>query len=187
MSKTVAKRGKKKAAAEPIEADKAAGSAAGEHKQLVQKVNMIPLNSIRPCAYNRVLSDDDPRLEGLACSIDQYGMTSPITVRQLGPDEDVPPVYEIIDGERRWRACRKLGIAFISAIVFDVDERAAHALRLVANRERQDLTFLEEGVYRRGRRHLSGVGEARRRRDTVPEGAGPAGIGGGIAGGPGEA
>ena len=143
--KATRKRGGKKAAADPVTAEQADSGVADGYRQLVQSVAMIPVNAIRPCAYNRALSDDDPRLESLADSIDQYGMTSPVTVRPLGPDEGVPPVYEIIDGERRWRACRKLGIVLLSAIVFDVDERVAHALRLVANRERQDLTFIEEG------------------------------------------
>lgn len=83
-------------------------------------------------------SFDELALEELAESIRQNGVITPIAVRQTGE------TYQIIAGERRWRAARMAGLSHIPAVVLDVDERMAYQYALVENLQRQDLNPIEE-------------------------------------------
>ena len=83
-------------------------------------------------------------LEELASSIRENGVITPITLRKTGD------TYQIIAGERRWRASRIAGLTQIPAIVLDVDEDTAYALALIENLPREDLNPMEEAEgYRR--------------------------------------
>ena len=83
-------------------------------------------------------------LEELAQSIRENGIITPITLRKTGD------TYQIIAGERRWRASRLAGLTEIPAIVLDVDENTAYALALIENLQREDLNPMEEAEgYRR--------------------------------------
>ena len=81
------------------------------------------------------------QLEELAESIKAQGVMQPIVVRQIGPDK-----YEIIAGERRWRATQLAGVDTIPAVIRDVTDEAAIAMALIENIQREDLNPIEEAV-----------------------------------------
>ena len=78
-------------------------------------------------------------LQELASSISQQGVMQPIVVRMLGENK-----YEIIAGERRWRATQQAGIDTIPAIVRDISDETAIAMALIENTQREDLNAIEE-------------------------------------------
>ena len=82
-------------------------------------------------------------LEVLADSIATYGVLQPIIVRE---NADVPGTYEIIAGERRWRASKMAGLSEIPAVVFDGDELKAAQVALIENIQREDLNPVEEAM-----------------------------------------
>jgi ParB family transcriptional regulator, chromosome partitioning protein len=82
---------------------------------------------------------DEDALESLADSIRAQGVVQPIVVRPVGADR-----YEIVAGERRWRAAQKVGLKKIPAVVRSMDDRVAMAVALVENIQRADLNALEE-------------------------------------------
>lgn len=81
------------------------------------------------------------QLEELAESIKAQGVMQPIVVRQIGPDK-----YEIIAGERRWRATQLAGLDTIPAVIRDVPDEAAIAMALIENIQREDLNPIEEAM-----------------------------------------
>lgn len=83
-------------------------------------------------------------LNELAESIKRHGIMQPIVVRRLGEHADVP--FEIIAGERRWRAARQAGLAFIPALVRDIPDELAIALALIENIQREDLNPMEQAI-----------------------------------------
>jgi ParB family chromosome partitioning protein len=83
----------------------------------------------------------EEQLAGLADSIQRHGLLQPVIVRRLTPDR-----YEIVAGERRWRAAQKAGLTAIDAIVHDVADREALTLALVENLQREDLGPIEEAL-----------------------------------------
>lgn len=103
------------------------------------RITRLPLDRIRPGRYQPRHDFDPEALRELAESILAQGVIQPILVRALDNDG-----YEIIAGERRWRACRQAGLADIPALVRDVDEQAALAIGLIENIQRADLNPLEE-------------------------------------------
>lgn len=89
-------------------------------------------------------TDVDAGIEELAASISEHGLLQPIVVRKLGEG------YELIAGERRVRACRRLGMKVIPALVREGSDRDSALLALVENLQRQDLCVLDEAEgYRR--------------------------------------
>ncbi len=104
----------------------------------------IRLSSIEPNPRQPRQDFDPAALEDLAQSIRENGVITPITLRKTGD------TYQIIAGERRWRASRLAGLTEIPAIVLDVDEKTAYALALIENLQREDLNPMEEAEgYRR--------------------------------------
>ncbi|MDK2888597.1 MAG: ParB family transcriptional regulator, chromosome partitioning protein [Thermoanaerobacter sp.] len=88
---------------------------------------------------------DQDKIQELALSIKEHGVVQPIVVRPIAGGR-----YEIIAGERRWRACRILGLKFIPAIIKDYGDLEASAVSLIENVQREDLNLLEEAsAYRR--------------------------------------
>ena len=84
---------------------------------------------------------DREALEALADSIAAYGVLQPIIVRE---NEDVEGTYEIIAGERRWRAAKMAGLTEIPAVIFDGDDLKAAQVALIENIQREDLNPVEE-------------------------------------------
>ena len=104
----------------------------------------IRLSDIEPNPRQPRRDFDPVALEELAQSIRENGVITPITLRKTGD------TYQIIAGERRWRASRMAGLHEIPAIVLEVDENTAYALALIENLQREDLNPMEEAEgYRR--------------------------------------
>jgi ParB family chromosome partitioning protein len=101
---------------------------------------------------------DDVKLEELAQSIRDHGMLEPLVVRRAASDGNVPggiDRYEIIAGERRWRAAQRAGLRELLVVVKDVSPRDAFELALIENVQREDLNPLElaEALERLVREH----------------------------------
>ncbi|MBV9232529.1 MAG: ParB/RepB/Spo0J family partition protein [Candidatus Eremiobacteraeota bacterium] len=103
-------------------------------------VRDIPLGEIRPNPFQPRKNFQDGALDELKASIAEYGVLVPVIVRRRGDR------YELIAGERRWRACAALLHATISAIVRDSDDRQTLELAIVENLQREDLNPLEEAA-----------------------------------------
>lgn len=103
-------------------------------------VQCLPIERIRRGRHQPRRQFDAERLEELAASIAAHGVLQPIVVRPLADSDE----YELIAGERRWRAAQQVGLSEIPAIVRHLDERAALVLALIENLQRDDLHPLEE-------------------------------------------
>ncbi len=101
----------------------------------------LPLDLISPGPYQPRSIFDTDRLQELADSIRQQGVIQPVVVRARGDKN-----YELIAGERRWRAAQIAGIEEIPAIVRDVPDEIAIAMALVENIQREDLNPIEEAT-----------------------------------------
>lgn len=101
----------------------------------------LPLDRIRPGRYQPRSIFDRERLDELADSIRHQGVIQPVVVRDLGEEG-----FELIAGERRWRAAQIAGIERIPAIVREVADEVAIAMALVENIQREDLNPLEEAA-----------------------------------------
>jgi ParB family chromosome partitioning protein len=99
----------------------------------------LDLGSIRPGKYQPRSRMDDASLTELAESIKAQGLMQPILVRKTATTQ-----YEIIAGERRWRAARLAGLSRVPVLVRDVADEAAAAMALIENIQREDLNPLEE-------------------------------------------
>ena len=103
------------------------------------ELQTLPIAKVEPRQDQpRALFDDDA-LQELAESIAQYGLIQPITVRKLDSG-----YYQIIAGERRWRAARLAGLSEVPVRVMDADDRRTAELALVENLQREDLSPVEE-------------------------------------------
>lgn len=114
-----------------------------EHEELCN----IPVDLIQPGKYQPRMHMHAESLQDLADSIKAQGLVQPIVVRPVG-DAGAQPVaerrYEIIAGERRWRAAQIAGLHHVPAVVRDVPDRAAIAIALIENIQRENLNPLEE-------------------------------------------
>ena len=105
----------------------------------------LPVERVRPGQYQPRTRMDADALQELADSIKAQGLVQPIVVRKLNGGE-----YELIAGERRWRAAQLAGLHDIPAVVRDIPDQAAAAMSLIENIQREDLNALEEaGALRR--------------------------------------
>lgn len=99
----------------------------------------LSINSLKPGVYQPRKDMSAEALEELAASIESQGIIQPIVVRQVDFDK-----YEIIAGERRWRAARKAGLKQVPCVIKNVEDRAAIAMALIENIQREDLNAIEE-------------------------------------------
>jgi len=104
-----------------------------------ETLSSIAVASIRPGQYQPRHHFDEAALDELAASIKSQGLIQPIVVRALGRGQ-----YELIAGERRWRAAKIAGLAEIPAVVRDIPPQSVLAVALIENIQRQELTALEE-------------------------------------------
>ena len=98
----------------------------------------VRMDDIRPNPNQPRREFDDDSLQELANSIRQIGLVQPITLRDMGDG-----TYVIIAGERRWRACQRVGLTTIPAYIRTVDDENMLEMALVENIQREDLTALE--------------------------------------------
>ena len=101
----------------------------------------LPTSSIVPNPNQPRRTFDDEPISDLAASIRQVGILQPVVVRPLGDG-----TYQLVVGERRWRAARRAGLSMVPALVIETDERGALERALVENVHRQDLNALEEAA-----------------------------------------
>ncbi|MGE0141032.1 MAG: ParB/RepB/Spo0J family partition protein [Ilumatobacteraceae bacterium] len=104
------------------------------------RLEELPVASISPNRYQPRVHFDEESLSELAASIREIGVLQPVLVR---PTEDG---YELLAGERRWRAARRAGLAVIPAVVRQTDDLGSIERALVENLHRQDLSPLEEAA-----------------------------------------
>jgi len=100
----------------------------------------LPLDALKPGKYQPRTKMDEASLQELAASIRAQGIMQPILVRPLGNG------YEIIAGERRWRAARLVGLAEVPTLVREIPDEAAAAMSLIENIQRENLNPLEEAL-----------------------------------------
>ncbi|MBB5553614.1 ParB family chromosome partitioning protein [Rhizobium lentis] len=112
-----------------------------EAERTVSADRMIPIEFVSRNPRNPRRFFDDTELHDLASSIRQHGIVQPIVVRTMERDR-----YEIIAGERRWRAAQLAGLIDIPVIIRDVDDKTALEIAIVENVQRADLNPLEEAL-----------------------------------------
>jgi len=103
----------------------------------------VPIAFLRPNPRNPRRTFGEIELEELAASVRERGIIQPIVVRQAAGSRDA---YEIIAGERRWRAGQRAGIHEVPIVVIDVDDREALEIAIIENVQRADLNPLEEAT-----------------------------------------
>ncbi len=106
-----------------------------------QRQAMLPTGVLQPGKYQPRTRMDPGSLEELADSIRAQGLIQPISVRPVGKDK-----YEIIAGERRWRAAQIAGLTEVPVLIREVPDDAALAMSLIENIQREDLNPLEEAA-----------------------------------------
>ena len=102
---------------------------------------LLPLHKVEPNRSQPRQDFDEEELEALADSIRTHGVIQPLTVRQLETG-----YYQIIAGERRWRASRMAGLIEIPAVIIEADDKKSMELALIENLQRQDLNPIEEAL-----------------------------------------
>ena len=102
---------------------------------------LLPLHRVEPNPRQPRKDFDEVELQALADSIATHGLIQPLTVR-----ETASGYYQIIAGERRWRACRMAGLTEVPAVVIEADEKKTMELALIENLQRQDLNPVEEAL-----------------------------------------
>ena len=102
---------------------------------------LLPLHRVEPNPGQPRHNFDEEELQTLADSISLHGVVQPLTVRELSSG-----FFQIIAGERRWRAARLAGLSEIPAVVIEADDRKVMELALIENLQRQDLNPIEEAL-----------------------------------------
>lgn len=102
----------------------------------------LPVEFLRPGKYQPRHNMDEHEIENLAQSVEEKGILQPILVRHL--DAEGPDAYEIIAGERRWRAAQRAQLHEVPVIIRDLSDRETLEIALIENLQRQDLSPMEE-------------------------------------------
>lgn len=106
-----------------------------------EEVLQIPVQQIIPNRFQPRTVFIDERIEELSQTIEAHGIIQPIVVRSIGENR-----YELIAGERRWRAVQKLGWEKIPAIIKEMDDSQTASVALIENLQREELTAIEEAM-----------------------------------------
>ncbi|MDQ3880507.1 MAG: ParB/RepB/Spo0J family partition protein [Chloroflexota bacterium] len=115
-----------------------------ESRDTKATVREVPVDRVLPNPAQPRLSYVEDQLSDLADSIREHGVLQPILVRAVGAE------FELVAGERRWRAARVAGLKTIPAIVTELDDRGALEVSIIENLQREDLSPLDEAaMYRR--------------------------------------
>ncbi|WP_255569038.1 ParB/RepB/Spo0J family partition protein [Neoroseomonas alba] len=101
----------------------------------------LPIEALEPSPFQARATPDPAALAELAASIEEHGILQPILVR---PKPGTPGHFQILGGERRWRAAQQAKLHDVPVVIRDLDDRAAMAAGLVENLQREDLNALEE-------------------------------------------
>lgn len=108
-------------------------------KETTHSTHTLPIEFLQRGKYQPRRDMNPEKLQELADSIKSQGIIQPIVVRSIGHDK-----YEIVAGERRWRAAQLAGLQQVPVVVKDIDDRTTMAIALIENIQRQDLNPLEE-------------------------------------------
>ena len=130
--------------AQPKGLGRGLGALLGDFQEpAVEKSNYrtVPLHRIEPNPDQPRKDFDEEALQELSESISVHGLIQPLTVR-----ETEPGYYQIIAGERRWRACRLAGVHEVQVVVLEADDCKAMELALIENLQRSDLNCVEEAL-----------------------------------------
>jgi ParB family chromosome partitioning protein len=103
----------------------------------------VPVEFLRPNPRNPRKTFDEEELRQLSASIRERGIVQPIVVRAM---PNLPDAYEIVAGERRWRAAQSAGLHEVPVVVVDVDDRTSLEFAILENVQRADLNAVEEGA-----------------------------------------
>lgn len=111
------------------------------HEESAEKspYQQLPIHKVEPNPHQPRQDFDEEELQNLADSISEHGVVQPLTVRELANG-----YYQIIAGERRWRAARQAGLTEIPAVIIEADDKKTMELALIENLQRQDLNPVEE-------------------------------------------
>ena len=104
-----------------------------------QEITRLPLQKVEPNPDQTRHRFDEAELQALADSITEHGILQPLAVRAMDGG-----YYQIIAGERRWRAARLAGLKEIPVVVVEADDKTVMELALIENLQRQDLNPMEE-------------------------------------------
>jgi len=121
---------------------KGLGALLGDYNDIPQEnspYQILPLHKVEPNPDQPRQDFDDEELQALADSIATHGVVQPLTVRELKSG-----YYQIIAGERRWRAARLAGLSEVPAVIIEADDKTTMELALIENLQRQDLNPMEE-------------------------------------------
>lgn len=119
---------------------KSAASGVGQEDK-DSSMRLLPVDKIQKGKYQPRLNMDPEALQQLADSIKAQGLIQPVVVRPIGIG-----MYELVAGERRWRACQIAGLHDIPAVIRKIPDQAAAAMSLIENIQREDLNPLEEAI-----------------------------------------
>lgn len=108
------------------------------NKEMEKIILQVPVEDIIPNRFQPRLSFDDTSLNDLALSIKQHGIIQPLVLRRKNDK------YEIIAGERRFKAAKLAGLASVPAVISNLDDNASAEVAIVENIQRKDLTAIEE-------------------------------------------
>ena len=120
------------------------GALLGDFSDEIQEnspYKLLPIYKVEPNASQPRQDFDEEELQALSESIALHGVIQPLTVRELPSG-----YYQIIAGERRWRAARMANLSEIPAVVIEADDKKAMELALIENLQRQDLNAMEEAL-----------------------------------------
>ena len=106
---------------------------------LTGELRSLPASQMQPGRYQPRTGMDPEKLTELAASIRAHGVVQPVVVRRIGAER-----YEIVAGERRWRAAQQAGLHEIPVVIRDIPDQSAIAIALIENIQREDLNPLEE-------------------------------------------
>ena len=120
------------------------GALLGDFEEVTQDnspYKLLPIYKVEPNADQPRQDFDEEELQALSESISVHGVIQPLTVRELPSG-----YYQIIAGERRWRAARMANLSEIPAVIVEADDKKAMELALIENLQRQDLNPVEEAL-----------------------------------------
>ena len=130
--------------AQPKGLGRGLGALLGDFQESVpEKSNFrsVPLHRIEPNPDQPRKDFDEEALQELSESISSHGLIQPLTVRETDPG-----YYQIIAGERRWRACRMAGLSEVPVVIMEADDCKVMELALIENLQRSDLNCVEEAL-----------------------------------------
>ena len=123
---------------------KGLGALLGDFDEPIQEKSpykLLPIHKVEPNPDQPRQDFDEEELQALSESISIHGVIQPLTVREM-----TSGYYQIIAGERRWRASRMAGLSEIPVVIVEADDRKAMELALIENLQRQDLNPIEEAL-----------------------------------------